>query len=305
MSTKIVFLILPHTNLMDFGGASHVFLEAKEKGLDIEIKFCSYEQNLVSSVGLPLGKLDHYKNINLNTGDYLFIVSADIHFILSDKFNPHKNLLKWLVACKQNGAMVCAICNGAFLLGKTSLLNDRKCTTHWKRTKELQTQFPLAKVQENILFIEDNGIITSAGGTSGIDVALYIITKLKNDLFSYKVSRELIIYNRRSGNDAQHSVYLNNRNHVHMGIHKVQDYLQENLNKKNSLHKLAEIANMSYRNFCRIFKKETFLTVTEYITILRKEKINQLSKNLDMSKLQIASECGLKSERQLSRIKNK
>jgi transcriptional regulator GlxA family with amidase domain len=251
---------------------------------------------------LPLGSIENYTKKRLKKGDYLFIVSADINYVLSDNFIPDRKLLNWISDLHKNDIAINAICNGAFLLGKTGLLDGLKCTTHWKRTKALQKQFPLAKVQENILFIEDKGIITSAGATSGVDVALYIITQLKDDLLAHKISRELIIYNRRSGNDTQHSVYLNNRNHVHIGIHKVQDYLQENIHKKKSLHQLAEIANMSYRNFCRVFKKETSLTVTEYMNILRIEKITQLSKNADITKIQMANACGLMSERHLNRV---
>jgi two-component system response regulator YesN len=85
----------------------------------------------------------------------------------------------------------------------------------------------------------------------------------------------------------------------------VQNYLQDNLNKKNLLSDLAEIANMSHRNFCRIFKKETSLTVIEYVTILRKERIKSLLKNPDLAKIEIANSVGLQSEKQVFRILNK
>lgn len=156
------------------------------------------------------------------------------------------------------------------------MLDGIKCTTHWKRTEELQADFPKAKVQQNIIFVEDNGIYTSAGANSAIDVALHILSHLKDDFFAHKIARELVVYNRRRGSDVQQSIYSSNRNHIHNGIHKVQDYLEKNLHKKNMLADLAELANMSHRNFCRIFKKETSLTVIEYVNLLRKEKINEL-----------------------------
>jgi transcriptional regulator GlxA family with amidase domain len=218
--------------------------------------------------------------------------------------NPDKNLTSWITEAHAHGITICSICNGAFLLGKTGLLNGKKCTTHWKRTAQLQKIFPQAKVQEDILFVEDEGIISSAGATSGVDVALYILSKLKGDYFTYKISRELIIYNRRSGTETQHSIFLTYRNHTHSGVHRVQDWLQTNLHKKATVNNLADTANMSYRNFCRVFKKETSVTVNNYITLLRKERIKELLKNPDMSRSQIATQCGLKSERQVSRILN-
>jgi transcriptional regulator GlxA family with amidase domain len=138
--------------------------------------------------------------------------------------------------------------------------------------------------------------------TSGIDLALYIVSRMKDDLFSYKVARELVVYMRRQGHHAQQSVYLLYRNHIHSGIHKVQDYLQENIDKKASLNDLADIACMSTRNLTRIFKKETLISVNEFTNLIRKEKIKELLKNPDISRAQIARECGLKSERQVFRL---
>ncbi|MEI9947225.1 MAG: helix-turn-helix domain-containing protein [Chitinophagaceae bacterium] len=302
MSSKITFLVLPNTNLLDLGGASQVFYEAKDQGLDIAINFCSSETSIVTAPGISLGNVEPYKKQKLNKGDYLIILSADYKYIFSKQFKPDKALLKWLVDLKVKGVILCAICTGAFLLGKAGLLDGIKCTTHWKRTAELQSNFPKAKVQQNIIFTEDHGIYTSAGANSAIDLALHILASMKDDFFAHKIARELVVYNRRSGNEAQQSIYLNNRHHIHNGIHKVQDYLEENLNKKNSLPELAELANMSHRNFCRIFKKETSLTVIEYVNILRKERIKKLLNNPDLSRSQIARQCGLRSERQVSRI---
>lgn len=302
MKTKITFLVLHQTNLLDLGGASQVFYEAQDQGLDVEIDFCSDETAIVASTGLPLGSMAHYSNQELKKGDYLFILSADYKYIFSKNFNPDKKLLNWLVDLHSKGVVLCAICTSAFLIGKAGLLDGRKCTTHWKRTSELQDSFPKAKVQQNIIFTEDNGIYTSAGANSAIDVALDVLAGLKGDFFTHKIARELVIYNRRSGNEHQINIYQEYRNHFHNGIHRVQDYLQQNLNKKNSLFDLAEIANMSHRNFCRIFKKETSLTPVSYINLLRKERIKELLKNPDISRSQIAKECGLMSERQVSRI---
>lgn len=302
MPTTVSFLLMPYTNLLDLGGASQVFYEAKDQGLSIDIIFCVSEPNVLSAMGLPFGKIQNYKKQKLNKGDILIVLSSDYKYIFSNKFNPDKELLNWLVAQHAKGVTICAICTGAFLLGKAGLLDGRKCTTHWKRTDELQSNFPRAKVQQNIIFIEDNNIYTSAGANSAIDVSLQILSNIKGEYFTHKVARELVVYNRRNGNESQQSIYLSNRQHMHKGIHKVQDYLQENLHVKHSLNELAEMANMSHRNFCRIFKKETNHTVIGYVNLLRKEKINTLIKNPDISRSQIAKHCGLISERQVSRI---
>ena len=200
------------------------------------------------------------------------------------------------------GAFICSICTGAFFLARMGLLDGKKCTTHWKRTKELQARYPQINLVEDILFTDDNGIFTSAGVTAGIDLALFIIGRLKDENLSFKVARELVVYMRRHGNDPQHSVFLDYRNHLHSGIHNVQDYVQENISKKITLELLADVACTSPRNLTRIFKKETGITVNYYITLIRKELLRKLTSNQAVTRKQMAGLCGLKSERQVIRL---
>lgn len=301
-TTQIIFLIMPNANMLDMSGVAQVFHEATEQGFNAKLKFCTFEENIKTSTSVPLGKVSSFKKIKPEKGDYIFIGSADIDYVISGALNPKKDLLDWLTNSYHSGVNICALCNGAFLLGKTGLLDNKKCTTHWKRTAQLQKFYPFAQVQDNILFIEDNRIITSAGATSGIDVALYVLCKLTNDYFTYKISRELVIYSRRSGSNTQQSIFINYRNHVHAGIHKVQDWLHNHIDEKLLMSDLADIAMMSERNFTRVFKKETQLTVNDYITLIRKEKIKELIKRPDLSREQIARQCGLQSVRHLSRL---
>jgi transcriptional regulator GlxA family with amidase domain len=303
--TKIVFVVLPHVHLMDLAGPDQVFLEAIGYDAPLEIEYCSIEDNLFTSALLPFGKLKHFTEVIIEKDDYLFIPGAEVHYLQSKTFKENAAFLEWIRHCNQKKVNICSICSGAFVLAESGILNGKNCTTHWKRTKELQSFYPRVKVIENVLFTEDDNIFTSAGIASGIDLALHLVEKMKGSYFAHKVARELVIYSRRSGNQQQQSDLMSFRNHIHSGIHKVQDWLQENLHKKILLIDLAALANMSDRNFTRIFKKETSLTVNEYVTLLRKEKIEQLSKNPDISKIQIAKECGLTSERHLNRIISK
>lgn len=303
MPVKFTFLILPYTHLMDLAGPDQVILEAIGFGADWEIHYCTYASELISSAGLPLGKVKHFSEIDMQAGDFLMVPGADVDFIINgSEIKAQTDMLEWMRGLKSRQVTICSICAGAFALALSGILDGKNCTTHWKRTKELQAYFPQVNVIENVLFTEQDGIYTSAGIASGIDMTLHIVERLKGEYFAHKVARELVIYNRRSGNQSQHSIFFNYRNHIHSGIHAVQDWLHEHLDKKNSLTELAEIACMSDRNLTRIFKKETGLTVNEYITLLRKETIKKLLQNPDMSRTQMARVCGLESERQLGRL---
>lgn len=302
--TRIIFLVLPRSNLLDLSGAAQVFFEARESGVDLEIEYCSFAQSIITSANLPLGKIKNFSQLKPGPGDYLFIVSTDFKYIGNKNLCFENKLLEWIRNAYHSGANICCLCNGVFLLAQTGLLDGRNCTTHWKRTKTLKEWFPKVNVVENILFVEDNRIFTNAGASASIDIALHILGKLRNENFAYNISRELVIYNRRSGHHEQQSLHMSYRNHMHAGIHRLQDWLPDHLDRKITLPDLSDIAYMSTRNLTRIFKKETGVTIKDYITLLRKEQIQQLKKNPDMTRKQIAMLCGLKSEKQVTRIMN-
>lgn len=302
MPVKFIFLVLPRVHLMDLAGPDQVIYGAIEYGADFTIEYCSVEEHITTSAGLPIGKLKHFSAVKLDKGDYLVIPGSETDYLLSNEFTKKKDLFTWLSQQYKNGVNICSICTGAFGLACCGLLDGIPSTTHFSKTKQLQKQYPALKVNENVLFTEHKGIYTSAGITSGIDMFLHILEELKGDYFAHLIARELVVYNRRAASHNQQSELLSFRNHIHAGIHNAQDWLHNNLHKKTNLFDLAEIANMSARNFTRIFKKETGITVNDYITLLRKNRIKELTQNPDLSREQIAKKCGLKSVRQLSRI---
>ena len=277
--TKIIFLILPDIHLLDLAGPDQAFLEAIGYGAGLAVEYCSIERSVYTSSSLNIARLKMFSKIKINRGDYVFIPGAQVKFLTAKSIPFEKEVSKWLSEGYKNGAYICSVCTGAFFLARTGLLNGRKCTTHWKRTAELKAKYPLINLVEDVLFTEDSGIFTSAGVTAGIDMALFIISKIRDDNFSFQVARELVVYIRRQGSESQQSVFMKYRNHIHSGVHTVQDYLQENVAKKTSLNSLADIAFMSSRNLTRVFKKETGISVNEYINLIRKERIRELAKN--------------------------
>lgn len=302
MATKFAFLLLPHIHILDLAGPDQAIHEAIDYKADFEIEYCSVDEPIYTSSGLPFAKVKHFTKTKLDKGDFLIVPGASYSYLVSNEFRKQKELFSWIRLHLSKGVNICSICMGAFVLAESGLLNGISCTTHFKKTHELRQRYPKINVIENILFTDQNGIYTSAGIASGIDLILHIIEKLKGSYFAHLVARELVVYNRRNGNAAQESEMMRFRNHIHSGIHRVQDYIIENIHKKNNLFGLAEKANMSERNFTRIFRKETGITVNDFITIIRKEKIKELFKYPDFSPIAIANKVGLNSEKQLKRI---
>lgn len=302
MALKFVFMVLPETHLLDLAGPEQVINAAIGQGADFEIHYCSVQKSITTSAGLTIAKLPLYHTVQLSPGDYLIVAGAYTGYLLSDEFANQHHLFNWIKKAQQHGVNICSICTGAFVLAYTGVLDGAPCTTHWQLTGKLQSRFKQLQVQPNVLYVKHGNVYTSAGIVSGIDMMLAIVEEIKGPYFAHKIARELVVYNRRNAQHTQHSEFLNYRNHLHQGIHQVQDWLHQNLHKKTNLHALAGIANMSPRNFTRVFKKETGVTVNEYVTTLRKEKIGELLKKPDLSRRQIAQHCGLKSERQVHRL---
>jgi transcriptional regulator GlxA family with amidase domain len=299
---KVVFIIPPTVELLDLAGPVQVFTEAKIYGMEIGIEFYQYSDQPVSTAGIGFEKLENYSNAKLKEGDFIFVPGMDNDYVNSIPFKAEREFFKWLKECSQKRITVCSICSGAFALGHAGLLKDTECTTHWRRVKALQLQFPQAKVVADILFIKSNNIYTSAGISAGIDLALAIIEDLKGPLFTHKVARGLVVYHRRSGKHNQQSIYLDYRNHINPQVHEVQDYLIENLSKENDIETLASLVGMSSRNLSRVFKEKTGATVLEYLTRLRIEYANTMLNNPEYTIEYIASQCGFKTARQLQRI---
>jgi transcriptional regulator GlxA family with amidase domain len=298
----LAFIIPPNVELLDLAGPVQVFTEAKSYGLDAEIRFYSYSDEPTSTSGLGFDSVSNYKDAQLKEGDYVFVPGMNWEYVSSISFRAERSFFKWLKDCSESGITVGSICNGAFALGEAGLLKNTECTTHWKRVKALQHEFPDAKVVADILYIKSNNVYTSAGISAGIDLALAIVESIKGPLFTHKVARELVVYHRRSGKHKQQSIYLDYRNHINPQIHQVQDYLIDNLSKENTIEDLASMVGMSARNLSRVFKEMTGSTILEYHTQLRKELASTMLNNPEYTIEYIASKCGFKTARQLHRI---
>lgn len=298
----VAFIVPPQVELLDLAGPAQVFTEAKSQGLNAAIEFYSFHDVNTSSAGIAFGTIKNYKEANLKAGDFLFVPGTDHNYLRSPQFGNDESFFKWLAHCAINKINTCSVCTGAFFLGKAGVLDNRECTTHWRRTDELKSRFPKAKVLADMLYVKSDNIYTSAGISAGIDLALAILEDIKGPQFVHKVARGLVVYHRRDQSHSQKSIYLDFRNHINPKIHEVQDFLINNLAEENSIEALAEMIAMSPRNLSRVFKESTGLTIVEYLTELRREVAKTLLNNPDYTMDYIASQCGFKTARQLQRI---
>ena len=301
--TRIFFVVSKHIHLLDLAGPAQVFHVAIEHGADFSLHYVGMEQEAVSAQGLLLGGLEPFPQTS--SKDIIIVVGAQIFY--ERKLNTpaayqSPELKTWLQKSYKAGTLIASVCSAALALAEAQLLNGKRCTTHWRLFRYLQKHYPKVKLQETVLFTEDQNIITSAGVASGIDMALHILEKSCGPVFTAKVARDLVIYFRRNGQQNQQSIYLQHRGHLHMGVHRVQDYLLENASQTITLDELASIANMSVRNLSRSFKEHTGLTPLQYQQSLRLEHAANLLDNPKLSIETIAEQSGFQDPRHFRRL---
>ena len=305
--SKILFVIPPLVHLLDINGPAHIFYEAKEFGQTFDIHFITLNQQdeIKSSAGLFFSKLESFQDFQLQKGDYIFIPGIKFEKLTDQNFiKKCQPFFAWLNQQHLQEANICSVCTGTFLLAESGILNDKICTTHWRYLTKFKEKFPQIELETNRLFVAHDKIFTSAGVSSGIDLALYLLEKHYDASLAASVAKEVVVHLRRTDSDPQLNIYLQYRNHLDNRIHTVQDFLIKNISTSLTLIDIAQQVNMSPRNLTRLFKSKTQITVGEYLEKLRVEKAVQLLS--EGNKVQsTANACGLKSTNQLRSLLKK
>ncbi|MCH6256222.1 GlxA family transcriptional regulator [Puniceicoccaceae bacterium K14] len=304
---RAIFLIPPDVQLLDLAGVALVFGKAEVYGAPYEILFCSSEK-LVQTIGnLQLANLVHYSEIEICPTDTLLVPGFEEPVVMSQGYRRrNKKLFAWIRDAVERQALVCSVCSGSYLLAEAGVLDGCDCATHWTCFDDMQERFPQLNIVRDRLFVQSRpNVYTSAGVTSGIDLALHILKERHGPKLAFQVARRLVVYMRRNGNTDQGSVYLKYRNHVDDVVHAAQDYLIKNIQDKNTIDDLAEGVNSSPRNLTRKFKLRTGLTIGQYLSEIRLERARELLENTECTVEHVAQECGFSGARQLRNLFHK
>ena len=174
------------------------------------------------------------------------------------------------------GGTVSSVCSGAEALGQAGLLNGRRFTTHHELQDVLARKFPKATLVRDVLYVEDDRIITSAGIASGIDLALHVIARRQGPAVASKVARQMVVFGRRNGTDQQQSVMLRFRDHLIDSVHLAQNMIDDRFTEPLPLAMIAKAVGVSERTLTRQFASATGLTPLRYQQALRLERAESL-----------------------------
>ena len=208
--------------------------------------------------------------------------------------------LSFVRAIAKRGVRVASVCSGAFMLAEAGLLDGRRATTHWGRTRHFLSAHPRVKWEPDQIFVRDGNIWSSAGITAGIDLALAMAAEDFGDEIAQKTARQLVLYHRRSGGQSQFSSLLELK--APSGrFGPLLTWAREHLDAPLTVEDLAEQAGMSSRHFARAFIAETGTTPSKAVERLRIEVARQRVQSSSEAIERVAQSTGFRDPERMRR----
>lgn len=305
----IAFLVIPQVTLLDVAGPCEVFTQVAEliksneiiAGLEYKMHYLSADKvrNVPTASGIIIHCTESIKSVDYDI-DTLFIPGLPNHII--GNYQLTQSVLNWIKKQSQKVRRICSICTGSFILAEAGVLAGKSATTHWEKCEIFARMFPDVKLEADPIFIKDDNVYTSAGISSGMDLALALVEEDLGREIALAVAKQMVLYLKRPGNQSQYSVVLTHQNTDHRPIQVICSWIRENLSNTITVENLAERISMSPRNFARVFVRETGNTPAKYIEKLRVESACRFLVDTRLSLKEIALNCGLGSQDNMRKI---
>jgi len=291
---RIAILIFPDVQALDVAGPLDVFAEAN--------RFVGDGQGYaVTLIGTAPGPFRASNGMSMSP-DLLLADAGQGYDMLLVAGGPglptaarDPVLSDWLAAAVRGVPRYGSICTGAFLLGHAGLLDGRQVTTHWQDAPALAERFPAAAVAFDRIYLRDGALVTSAGVTAGIDLALALVAEDHGAALALAVAKRLVVVAQRQGGQSQFSPFLTAPADETSPVARVQARVMAHLADTHTARNLAEVAGMSLRNFSRHFVQETKMTPAEFVERARIDTARNLLEGSDLALKAVAYRCGFGS----------
>ncbi|MFG3103545.1 GlxA family transcriptional regulator [Streptomyces sp. NPDC048182] len=282
---RVAVLVLDGAKPLDVGIPAQVF--TTRASMPYEVRVC----------GAAPGPVTGGDGLSYHVAHGLAALAwADLVFLpgyrFPDRDTPPPAVLAALVAARERGARLAAISTGAFALAATGLLDGRRATTHWHYTRALAERYPRVRVDPNVLFVDEGGVLTSAGAASGIDLCLHILRGDLGVAAANHAARRLVAAPYRSGGQAQ---YVPRSVPEPLGerFAATREWALHRLGEPLGLDVLARHAAVSPRTFSRRFAEDTGYTPMQWVLRARVDRARELLERSGRGVEQIAAEVGL------------
>jgi transcriptional regulator GlxA family with amidase domain len=207
---------------------------------------------------------------------------------------PTPAVVETLRAAVERGAWVMSVCSGAFTLGAAGILDGRDCTTHWRHAAELAELHPQARVDPDVLYVQDGTVITGAGTAAGIDAALHLVRTELGTAVATAIARRMVVPPHRDGGQRQ---FIDRPvpPTTAESLGPVLTFMLEHLDEPHTVETLARRAAMSPRTFARRFVAETGTTPHQWLTDQRVLRARRLLEETDLPVDAVARDAGFGS----------
>ncbi len=193
------------------------------------------------------------------------------------------------------GARIASICSGVFVLAAAGLLDGKTATTHWRYTDMLAERFPKITVDPDVLFVENQGIYTSAGSAAGLDLGLHIIRQDFGAQAAASVARRLVLPAQRDGGQRQFVPRPEPKARIGSNLATLQDCIRASIDENWPIARMAKTAGTSARSLARRFHEETAATPIQWLTAERVSRAAELLEYNNMPLTDVWEACGFGS----------
>ncbi|MFH9865620.1 GlxA family transcriptional regulator [Streptomyces lydicus] len=290
---RVTVLALEEVTPFDLGIAERVFAAAKDS-----TGRCLYEVVTCTMDGEPVSTNAGYRIHpthgieSLDWADTVVIPTPNGSPAIQDG-SLQPPLSQKLISAADESRLV-TICTGSFVLAATGLLNGRPATTHWAYTRHFRALFPDVELRPDVLYVDDDAILTSAGGAAGLDLCLHIVRRDYGSEVANRASRSCVVPPWREGNQAQF---------VEAPVPEVtgsttgptRQWILDHLAEPVALPDLARHARMSVRTFTRRFRDETGMSPAQWILQQRVTRARHLLESTGLPVDQVAIDAGFGS----------
>ena len=201
-------------------------------------------------------------------------------------------LIRKLRRSHGDGARILSVCSGAFVLAAAGLLDGRRAATHWRYAEPLARRYPEVEIDADVLYVDADNIITSAGSAAGIDMSLYVIRKDFGAEIANRVARRLVVPPHREGGQKQYVDRPVEEDPGELAFAELLDRLRANLTAGHTVESMARTANMSKRTFARRFRAVTGTTPHRWLQAERARLAQRLLETTSLPLDRVAEESG-------------
>ncbi|MCV9938441.1 helix-turn-helix domain-containing protein [Boseaceae bacterium BT-24-1] len=296
---RIAILAPPGVQSLDVVGPAEVFWEAARRLNDrmaYDIQIISSSDPVVGGTG-QLRFLADRTIFDPDEPIDTLLVAGDPSF---QQIDP--SVIAWLQRRIPTVRRYGSICTGVFFLATAGLLNGKRVTTHWECSDRFARLFPDITLDTDAIYLRDGPLITAAGVTAGIDLALALVEEDYGRDVAMSVARYMVVFLKRPGGQSQFSAHLVGQMAETTMIQKAQSYILNNLSGALSVGHVAHRIGMSPRNFARVFRRELGMTPADFIAAARVDAARRLLEDTEQPLRRVATSCGFSDMNTMRRI---